>query len=93
MNIADAESLFDTPCIRLAAAFMYLAVHKQASSLQQRPAKLLAELPDTAHSCSRHSVAAARLDSERPGSATAISKTFSHIFLSGMLCSEIAALN
>ena len=42
----------------------------------QRPANLPAELPDTAYSCSRHGMAAARLSSERPGSATAVSKTF-----------------
>ena len=78
-NIADADSLFDTPCTlhhTVAAAFIQPTVHKQASSLQQRLAKLPAQLPDTAHSCSRHGVVAARLSSERPGSATAISKTF-----------------
>ena len=42
------------------------------SLVPQRPAKLQAELPDTAQSCSRHGVVAARLSSERPGSATAI---------------------
>ena len=71
-NIADADSLFDTPCIIL---WQQHSFNKQASSLQRRPANLPAELLDTAHSCSRHGVAADRLSSERPGSVTAISKT------------------
>jgi len=37
---------------------------------------LLAKLLDNVHSCSRHGVVAERLTSERPGSVTRISTTF-----------------
>jgi len=36
----------------------------------QWPGNLLADSPDTARSCSRHGLVAARLTSERPGSVT-----------------------
>jgi hypothetical protein len=40
------------------------------------PDYLLAEPYNAVHSCSRHGVAAVRLNSERPGSVITVSKTF-----------------
>jgi hypothetical protein len=55
--------------------------------VQQWPDYLLAELPNTVHSCKRHGVVAARLTAERPGSVyTCFKNIFPVLSKFCMLC-------
>jgi len=79
MNLSVTEAR-ERPALALARKkLIRKAVKRVMSFLKQdyvETDSLPTELLNTARSCSRYGVAAARLTSERPGSVTSVSKTF-----------------